>query len=245
MILAKVMTAAFSLASVSGGRFLAAAGVVRAAAAAQPVWTAQPFNRWAVIAATLFVLLALKDTLLIAPHVWRSFTRWRWALTIENSMRLVRARSVSAISLLPALALVYSRYWGVEWGRFTGAVHMPEWLVPLAAVAAFIILRHILYLVAAGARRPSSLRLAHRSDCNCVVMLAMVLLPTLGVLAAFRAPDDAVRTVLGVETLAVWLLFVLRKSQILGMSFRPLRIILYLCALELIPCGAFILPSVL
>lgn len=218
---------------------------VRTAAAVQAGWAEQPFNRWAVVAATLFVLLALKDTLLIAPHVWRSFTRWRWALTIENSMRLVRARSVSTLSLLPALALVYSRYSGVDWSSLAGFASMPGWLAPLAAAAAFIILRHILYLVAAGPRRPSSLRIAHRSDCNCALMLAMVLLPSLGVLAAFRAPDGAVRTVLGIEALAVWLMHVLRKSQILGLSCRPLQIILYLCALELIPCGAFILPSVL
>lgn len=209
-------------------------------------WDSIAFNRWAVLVATFIVLICFREILHIGPHIWKCATRWRWNLTIENSMQLVRARTWSAIAITPALTLLFSRYSGIDWSRLEWAQGIPGYLLPVILATAFIAFRHIAYIAIAGqARNSGTLRMAHNADGSYLILLAFILLPTAGALSVFNAADDTVRLVMLIESAVIYLAFLFHKSRILGLSYAHFRIILYLCGLELLPGGVLILPFVL
>lgn len=215
-------------------------------AEALAAWDSIAFNRWAVLVATFIALMFFKEILHVGPHIWKCATRWRWNLTIENSMQLVRARTWSAIAIAPALTLLFSRYSGIDWSCLEWAQGIPEYLLPVILVAAFIVLRHIAYMMIAGqARNSGTLRMAHNADGSYLILLAFILLPTAGALSVFNAAEEVTRLVLLIESAVIYLAFLFHKSRILGLSYSHFRIILYLCGLELLPGGILILPFVL
>lgn len=210
------------------------------------LWSEQPFNRWAMLASVLIVLLNLREILHISPHIWKCATRWRWNLTIDNSMQLVHARTLSAIALLPAIALVFSRYSGVDWDALTGMGHPWTDMAPVAAVLAFVLLRQLAYLlISLHAGSPGTMRSAHDAGYNYFILLASTLLPTIGILYLSHASDTLARCLLGAETLLAYVVFLVHESRILRLSYRPFEIILYLCGFEVIPCGIIMVPFAL
>jgi hypothetical protein len=72
------------------------------------------------------------------------------------------------------------------------------------------------------------------------MMLALV---SVAVCYVLRLQDSTVRTVLLVETGALFLLYLLRRGQILSLSCKPLTTFLYLCALELLPAAMLVIPA--
>ena len=76
------------------------------------------------------------------------------------------------------------------------------------------------------------------------VMLALV---TVGILYVIGADDLMVKRFLLIETGMVYLLYLLRRTQILSTSCKPLTTFLYLCGLELLPAallvGSAVIPA--
>jgi hypothetical protein len=72
----------------------------------------------------------------------------------------------------------------------------------------------------------------------------LLVLPTLGILYVFHAPDTLVRTFFYVELSVVYALYLVRRVQILSLSCRSLTTFLYLCALELLPSVLLIVSAV-
>ena len=66
------------------------------------------------------------------------------------------------------------------------------------------------------------------------------MLPTVGILALAGVNDLTVKTVILAETAFIYLVYLIRKSQILSMVCGPLQVFLYLCALEVLPTGLLV-----
>jgi len=200
------------------------------------------------ILVTLFVVLALlqlRSFLHVAPFLWDSVFRARGSVALENNVRVARERNhLALILILPAILFMY-RY------RLYDASFLQGFSdnLRLAAVAGvfigYLLIRLFLYLVLKPKRRTDHYRMAHRTDYTFFILLMLPLMATVGILYFVGVNDFIIRLILYAETGLVYLLFLLRKAQILSLSCNPLLTFLYLCGLEFLPTGILVATAVL
>ena len=77
--------------------------------------------------------------------------------------------------------------------------------------------------------------MAYRVGHTYFILLMLLALTTVGVLYLVGVDEVMVKRFLLVEAGVAYLLYLLRKGQILSASCKPLTTFLYLCALELLP----------
>jgi len=203
-----------------------------------PDWLALPGNRVLMVAAILLIFSALGEYLRIFPYTFRSLTRPREHAHIQHNMSLVYTRNYVAMCLLLPFCLMADRYF-LYTPSFAGIVPA-GWsvTVPAAAIAAYLLLRRLLFAVFKPRRFTSELEEAyHFAVYNIFIMLATAMLLTVAAMLPFSPADMTVRTVLLSEIAVAFLLTCWNVMQILSLHCSVLGTFLYLCALELIPAG--------
>ena len=196
-----------------------------------------------VVLSILLFLLLLRSFLNVLPYISDSVLRARGSAALENSVRVSRDRNlVAAVFLIPAILLIY-RYRLVDVAWFDSLAPYLRLLVIAGIVVAYLLLRFLLYLWLRPRRRYDDYQMAYRAGYTFFILLMMLALPTVGILYVLGAPDLTVRTFLLVEAGVMYLLYLLRRGQILSLSCKPLTTFLYLCALELLPTALLVVPA--
>ena len=196
-----------------------------------------------VVVSVLLFLLALRSFLNVLPYLSDNILRARGSAALEGSVRVSRDRNlVAAVFLIPAILLIY-RYRLVD-------ADILDTLTPdfrLLAVAGlflvYVIVRYLLYRWFKPRRRYDEYQKAYRTGYTFFILTMMLALVSVAVCYILRLPDSTVKTVLLVESGALFLLYLLRKGQILSLSCKPLTTFLYLCALELLPAAILVIPA--
>ena len=196
-----------------------------------------------VAVSVLLFLLALRSFLNVLPYLSDNIFRARGSAALESSVRVSRDRNlVAAVFLIPAILLIY-RY------RLINAAIL-DTLTPdyrLLAIAGlflgYLVIRFLLYRWLRPRRRYDEYQKAYRTGYTFFILLMMLALVSVAVCYVLRLQDSTVRTVLLVETGALFLLYLLRRGQILSLSCKPLTTFLYLCALELLPAALLVIPA--
>lgn len=192
----------------------------------------------------LFLLQLARPFLDLLPSLADSLFRARGSTALENSVRQSRDRSLIALAMMIPLVLLTWRYrlydpafvQDLSSGLRLGAV--------AAVLAAYMLLRLLLYLCLKPRRRFDFYRLAHRTGYTYFILLMLLMLITAAILAVFGVNDFIMRTFLYVEMAVVYLVFLVRRGQILALSCSHLLSFLYLCALELIPTVLLVVSAV-
>jgi hypothetical protein len=209
-------------------------------------WSDHPVNTALIVIATLLLLISLRIFISLFPKLLDSLSRWKACMNIEASVQLKSDRNTLAVIATLPLALVADRY-----GFFSAEVldYVPDaWssLATLGIIIVWLLLRYVIfYFCSLRAPRPETFRTAHKSFSNYWILASVLLTLTAGVISFTNIPDAAGRTILLYELAVMYLIALLRKSQILLSFCGPLTTFLYLCALEFIPTGALIAGCVL
>ena len=213
----------------------------RAGEALSLSWGDFPLNWGLVIASALALAFSIPSLYRIVPHIFKCFGRWRWNFTIEASLQLARTRDGIALLCVVPFCLIVSRFRLFEPAFFDRVPRDWRTLAIVGVFLAWFLIRSLLYLAAeARASHLSTFQTARKAERNYFVILTVFLLAVAGILYAFRSAEETVRIVLYVTMGLVYLLFLVRKFQILGSSFSPLSTFLYLCALEFLPLGMLV-----
>ena len=189
-------------------------------------------------------ILLLPRFLSLVPLLADSVLRARGSSALENSVRSNNDRNLIALVLLvPALLLVH-RYRLYD-PAFLRALD-PSWrLAALAGVmGGWLLLRYLLYLWMRPRRRYDYYQMARRVGYTWFILGMLLVLVTVGILTLAGSPDWLVRLLLYGELGVVYLLFLLRRAQILSLSCNHLRTFLYLCGLEFAPLALLLVPAV-
>lgn len=189
--------------------------------------------------------LALLPTFFhLAPYLADAVFRARGSEALEFSVRVTRERNMFAYVLLIPAVLVVSRYRLYDPSFIQ---NLPDgWRLPALAgvLAAYLLVRLIIYLILKPRRRFDYFRLAHRAIYTFFILFMLVALPAIGLMTLVDANDMIIRTVLYVLLAVVYFIYLVRKTQILSLSCGGFTTFLYLCALELIPTAALIVSAV-
>jgi hypothetical protein len=200
------------------------------------------------ILVTVFVVLALlelRNFLHVGPFLWDSVFRARGSVALENNVRVARERNqLTLILMIPAILFMY-RY-SLYNPRFIQALEGNWRLLAITGVfLGYFALRFTMYLILRPKRRADHYRMAHRAGFTFFILLMLPALATVTILFFFKASDLTIRNFLYVEALLFYLIFLVRKAQILSLSCNPLRTFLYLCGLEILPTGILCASAVL
>ena len=189
-------------------------------------------------------ILLLKRFLSILPELTDSVFRARGSASLENSVRSSHDRNLIALVLVIPMILVTYRY------RLYDATFLRDlagnWRVLAVAgvITAWLLLRLVMYFWLKPRRRYDFYQLSRRLGFTYWILLSILVLLTIGILALSGTSDSTVRLVIYVEILAVYLVFLLRRAQILSISCNPVRTFLYLCGLEILPAAALVISAV-
>ena len=200
------------------------------------------------ILAVAFVLasfLFLPRLVSLAPLLFDSLFRARGSVSLENSVRYSNDRRLlAAILLLPSSLLIYRyRLWDADFVQ--GMSEGWRLVVIIGVFTVFFLFRLFMYALCKPRRQLDFYRLSRRTAYTYFILLAILTLFTAGLLALIGCNDLLIKKVLLLETAFVYLVFFLRRAQILALSCNPLRTFLYLCALEILPVAALVVSAIL
>ena len=208
--------------------------------------SAIPVSVTILVAVFVVLMILLLGTFLqLLPFIADSLMRARGSAALENSVRVSRDRNIVAlVMMLPGflLAFRYRLYDPSFIAAHTGDTRL--WLIG-ACFTGYLLLRLFIYLLLKPRRRYENYQVAHHASYTFFIILVLLALLTAGIMSLFKVQDSVMRMVLYVETAAVYLVFLIRRTQILSLSCNHFRTFLYLCALELFPSAALILSAVL
>lgn len=196
-----------------------------------------------VAVSVLLFLLALRSFLNVLPYLSDNIFRARGSAALESSVRVSRDRNlVAAVFLIPAILLIY-RYRLIDAAILDTLTPDYRLLAIAGLFIGYLVIRFLLYRWLRPRRRYDEYQKAYRTGYTFFILLMMLALVSVAVCYVLGLPDSTVRTVLLVETGALFLLYLLRRGQILSLSCKPLTTFLYLCALELLPAALLVIPA--
>ena len=188
------------------------------------------------ILVTVFVILALlelRNFLHVAPFLWDSVFRARGSVALENNVRVARERNqLTLILMIPAILFIY-RY------RLYDASFVQR------LTDDWRLVRRSIEKPLKPRRRADNFRVAHRAGYTFFILLMLLAIAGVTILYFFRANDFIIKSFLYILSGIAYLVFLIRKTQILSISCNPLLTFLYLCGLEILPTGALIATAVL
>lgn len=209
-------------------------------------WTDYPADYILVMAAAILILTSLRMLMDLYPFLLDSASRWKGCITIDSSIRLKSDRNLLGLIWLLPVVLITDRY-GLLTADILGSIK-PQWHVFATAgvLAAWFFLRMVGFIICSlKAKKPETLRTAHKCIFNFIILLASTLIIPVGIFSIGGVPDSIAHTVVLYVTAAFYLLALLRETQILRTFCGQFRSFLYLCALEIIPTGALIAGNIL
>lgn len=211
-----------------------------------PLWSDFTVNTVLLVVATLLILFSIRIILNITPLLLDSLSRWKACVNIDASVQLKGDRnSLAAVVTLP-MALIADRYDFFRAGVLDLVPQGWSSLVTLGIIIIWLLIRQFAYYFCSlKALRPETFRTVHTSFFNYWILAGFLLILTAGVLSLTSVGDGIGRSILLYELAVMYLLAILRKSQILLSYCGPLTTFLYLCALEFIPTGALIAGCIL
>ncbi|MBR0052602.1 MAG: hypothetical protein IJP73_01725 [Bacteroidales bacterium] len=197
-----------------------------------------------VVASILLFLLILRSFLTVLPYLRDTVLRARGSAALENSVKVSRDRNlVAAVFLLPAVLLIY-RYRLYDPSFLQGVGPDIRLLVIAGVFFGYLLLRYLLSRWARPRRRYDDYQMAYRAGYTFFILLMMLALATVGILYLAGVDDLIINRFLLIESGVIYLIYLLRRGQILSVSCNPLTTFLYLCGLELLPTGLLVASAV-
>ena len=194
----------------------------------------------------LIVLLLLKRLVNIYPSLMASLIRSKELINLEASVKLARDRDMLALAMVMPFCLVAFRFRLYSPGfleRFTDNQALGFYFLFFAA---YLMMR----LLSSWLFRPQKMpkktyAVGNRASYSFFIVLTLVLLAMGGVLELLKVDESVVRSAMLWVSAIIYIIFLLRKTQIFATSCSIFTAFLYLCALEMIPTGILIVPAII
>lgn len=198
------------------------------------------------VISVIIIMLMLNQIVGVFPSVVGCVFRLKENFNIEDSVKLSRNRNEAAFALFLPFILLAAHY----------GLYVPDWMSGLdlqfriwftmAVMAGFILLRFVLYLsVLPKKRSAKSYKLAYKMNLTYFIVMSSVSLAFAGFMSLLKIDAGIIKlTLLSVIGL-IYLLLLIRKTQIFLSFYPTLNAFLYLCILEFFPTGLLVVSAVI
>jgi hypothetical protein len=203
------------------------------------------FNTLALIS-LLVMMMILRTLVEVFPSLMACLIRSKESINLEASVQLSRSRTVLAVCLIvPFCLLVWQR--GLYTPAFMEGYGDNIGLgITFGVFLAYLLTRKIMeFIIRRKVRNSKTYEAACKAGLTFFSILTLVLLATGGIMSVLDTPADVVKSAMLWISACIYLIFILRKTQILISSASFFAAFLYLCALELIPTGALAASAII
>ena len=192
------------------------------------------------------VLALLKRIVSIFPSLMACLVRWKENINLQLSLKTRTDRNLFAIALIIPFCLTAFRF----------RLYCPDFMdnlkedtgigITFGVFAAYIALRAACkYMFRLHKTSSSTYETANDSAWTYFIILSLLLMAAGSILTIAGVPLQHIRTAMFWISGAIYLIFIIRKTQIFLSSCSFLVSFLYLCALEILPTGVLIASAVI
>ena len=203
------------------------------------------FNTLALISLLLIISL-LRRLVNIYPSLLACLIRWKESVNLEMSVKLSRDRNILAAALIIPFCLTAFRFDMYSPSFLEGLNETVRLLITIGIFLVYILLRWGLTSICRSSKsRKPAYATSVAAARTFFIILSLLLLASGGIMSFvdvdYKVIKDAMIWVSG----AIYLLFLLRKTQIFASSYNFFTVFLYLCALEIIPTGVLVTSAMI
>ena len=199
-----------------------------------------------VLFSFLIVLLLLRRLVNIMPSLMACMIRGKESLNLEASVKLSLDRDALALAMIIPLCLVSFRY----------RLYSPDFIeemaddsvlgVYFAVFASYLLLRFMMTWLFRPQKLPKKTYVAaDKASRSFFIVYTLLLLAMGGIFGLADVQDAVSRDAMLWVSAFMYLLFLLRKTQIFSTSCSVFAGFLYLCALEMIPTGILVVSAII
>ena len=194
----------------------------------------------------LVILLLIRRIVDIFPSLMACMIRWKENVNLQASMKMRTDRDLLAAALFIPFCLVVFRF----------KMYCPEFLSGLGEATrlwatagiccAYLLLRIACrFLFKLHDTPKSTYKTAAESFKTYFIILTLMLLATGGILSFLNVSPMHINAAMFWISGAIYMVFILRKTQIFLSSCNLFVSFLYLCALEILPTGVLMASAVI
>lgn len=199
----------------------------------------------AIILSTVVCIASLRTYISIIPSVAGCVSRWKGIINLEDNVLLSISRDrIFYILILPFCILASScRLYDPEFMQRLQPGY--SFLVTTGIFLGYLLLRKTLAVIFQGKKvNTKTYTYATHSFRTFFIITVSINLLSSWILGIFGVSEELSGRILLYEGAAVYLLFMLRKTQIFKNSCSLISAILYLCALEFLPTGILVATAI-
>lgn len=196
---------------------------------------------------SLIVIITLLRRLVnIYPSLLACMIRWKESVNLEMSVKLSRDRNILAIALVIPFCITAFRFGLYNPSFLEGFSDTLGLAVTIGVFIAYILLRWALTAICRSKKSRKPAYATSVASARTFFIILTLLLMAMGGIMSFIGVDSKVITnaMIWVSG-AIYLLFILRRTQIFASSYNFFTVFLYLCALEIIPTGVLVTSAMI
>ena len=203
------------------------------------------FNTLALIS-LLIIITLLRRLVSIFPSLLACLIRWKESVNLEMSVKLSRDRNILAIALIIPFCLT-AFHWGLYRPSFIESLSPASGLaITIGVFIAYILLRWALTSICRSKKsRKSAYSTSIAAGRTFFIILTLLLMAIGGIMSFIGASTQTIKDAMIWVSGAIYLLFILRRTQIFASSYNFFIVFLYLCALEIIPTGVLVTSAMI
>ena len=203
------------------------------------------FNTLALIS-LLIIITLLRRLVNIYPSLMACLIRWKESVNLEMSVKLSRDRDILAIALIIPFCLTVFHF-GLYRPSFMDNFSQAAGLcITIGIFIVYILLRLALTSVCRSkGSRKSAYSTSVAAGRTFFIILALLLMAVGGTMSFIGSDLHTTKGAMIWVSGAIYMLFLLRRTQIFASSYNFLTVFLYLCALEIIPTGVLITSAMI
>ena len=194
----------------------------------------------------LAIIILLRRMVNIFPSLMACILRWKESVNLEASVKHSLDRDMLAIAMILPFCLVSDRFrlYAPDFmSSLTPTLHL---LLTIGVFIAYILIRALLSKMIRPHRMQSkTYRTADRASFTFFIVLTIILLAIGGLMSFIGTDETVIRYAMLCVSAFIYILFLIRKTQIFTSGCSFFTAFLYLCALEIFPTGALVASAII
>lgn len=199
-----------------------------------------------VLFSFLIVLLLLRRLVNIMPSLMACMIRGKESLNLEASVKLSLDRDALALAMIIPFCLVAFRYGLYSPGFIEEMTDVSLLGIYFGVFVVYLFLRFLMTWLFRPQKLPKKTYVAaDKASRSFFIVYTLLLLAMGGIFGLADVQDAVSRDAMLWVSAFMYLLFLLRKTQIFSTSCSVFAGFLYLCALEILPTGILVVSGMI
>lgn len=193
----------------------------------------------------IIIIVMLRRIVSVLPSVFACTLRWKENINLDSIVKTSRDRDLTALALTIPFCLTINRF-GLLTFRFMRDMS-PEagFGITVGIFITYVLFRLFTAKVFLPHKSRSTTRISDNSDRTFFIILSLSLLACGWIMTVFNADPLTTRHTMFWLSVAIYMLYLVRKFQIFQSHHPIFTSFLYLCALEIIPTGTLVVSAII